>query len=169
MAGQTVDTPVKGNPANAPAKRVTEATRIPMSIPVLQLSVPEIPGYHLHWFLAKNIARAKAAGYEFVDEEEVAVNNRGVADNLEESGSSDLGTRVSVIGGMDEQNNPERLYLMKLRDDWHDEDVRKLGERNDKIAQALRAGLIGAENDPDAGKRYLKQGAGLFFPKTRKV
>lgn len=169
QADKTLDTPEKRNPANAPARRITSATRIPMSLPVLQLGIPDIPGFHLHWFLAKNVPRAKAAGYEFVDQEEVAVNNRGVADNLEESGSSDLGSRVSVIGGMDEQNNPERLYLMKIQEEWHQEDVRKLGERNDQIAQALRAGLIGAENDPDAGKRYLKQGAGLFFPKNRKV
>ena len=166
---KTLDVPMKNNPANAPARRVTAATRIPMSLPVLQLSVPEIPGYYLHWFLTKNIPRALAAGYEYVDESEALLNNRGVADDAEKSGSSDLGSRVSVIGGVDEQNNPERLYLMKIREEWHDEDVRKLGERNDQIAQALRAGLIGGENDPDKGSRYLKQGACLFFPKTRKV
>lgn len=155
------------NPANQPEKRVTEATRIPMSIPVLQLEVPEIPGYHLYWFLERNLARALRGGYEFVDPEETDIVNKGVADDPTASGSSDMGTRISRIGSVDDQNKPELLYLMKIRDEWYQKDQAMLGERNDKIAQALRAGLVGAEGDQDAAARYLKQGANLFFPKRK--
>jgi hypothetical protein len=50
------------NPSIAPATRVSEADRIPMSVPQLRLAVPEKEGWHRHWFVAKNVARAQRAG-----------------------------------------------------------------------------------------------------------
>lgn len=156
---------VNNNPANSRVKRVQEASRVPMSISVRALEVPDMPGYHMHWFLERNVPRALRAGYEYVDPDEVDVNNRSAADAADVSGSTDMGSRVSVIGNIDEQGKAENLYLMKIRNEWYEKDQQALADRNDNVAKALRAGLIGAENDPEVGMRYVKQGAGLFFPK----
>lgn len=154
--------------ASPRAKRVTEATRVPMSVPNLRLSVPEIPGYHLHWMLGKNVLRAQRAGYTMVDSGEVDVEQANVANAASESGDSDLGSNISVPAGgtvSDEDHSPERLYLMKLPIEWWEKDQQALEARNDQIAETLRRGMMGAENDPDKAKRYLKQGQDLFFKK----
>ena len=166
------------NPANAPAKRATSATRIPMSVPQLRLEVPAIPGMHLHWFLSKSIPRAKKAGYTFVEDDEVDLANFGLADDASNSGNTDLGSRVSQFaGGMVEgTSDPQRLYLMKLPQDLRDEDCAALEATNEKIAAALRGGQTGPsgvgaapqETPGDRGKRYLKAGQDLFIPKSRR-
>jgi hypothetical protein len=151
------------NPANGKEKRT--AARIPMSTPTRALEVPELPGFHMHWFLERNVGRALKGGYEYVDAGEVDVNNRSVADDLSLSGSTDMGSRISIIGSVDEMGKAENLYLMKIRQEWYEADQQVLAKRNDGVAQALRTGLIGAEGDPERHTRYVKQGAGLFFPK----
>ena len=172
-----MEAPTQVNPANETAKRVTEATRVPMSVPQMRLEIPAIPGFHLHWFLGRNVPRAQQAGYEFVQPDEVALNQLGIAADREASGSSDMGTRVSVVaGGFVEGNNEaERLYLMKLRQEWRDKDVAALEARNELIAAALRGGKQApnaptgpAESEEDARRRYMKQGQDLFYPKKRK-
>lgn len=163
------DLPGKSNnPANPRAKRVTAVTRIPMSAPRQKLEVPEIENFHLHWFLARNVPSAQAAGYEFVGQDEVELNGVGVAEGSEDSGHTDLGSRVSIIGGLDARDEPERLYLMKLPSEWWLADQQRLEERNERIAAALRGGIVGAEKDPDIAKRYLKQGQDLFIPKKKR-
>lgn len=171
--------PVKSepaNPANAPQRRVTEATRIPMSLPQTKLAVPEIPGYYLYWFLGQNVPRALKAGYEFVDESEAMLVNTGLADDVSKQGNSDMGTRVSAVAGglIEGTAEPQRLYLMKLRQEWRDKDVQLLEQANERIAQALRGGQVIAgqasapgETAEDKLKRYLKKGQDLFIPKRR--
>lgn len=155
------------NPANTPIKRVTEATRIPMSLPQLKLGVPDVPGFHLHWILGKNIPRALRAGYEFVEFDEVDVANTGIADNPEVSGSTDLGSRVSILAGteLDETNQPERLYLMKLKLEWWEADQAAQLQRSEQIAQQMRSGMPGGDAGLDNSKRYLKAGQDMFLPK----
>ena len=164
------------NPANPPRKRVTEGSRIPMSLPQTKLAVPEIPGYYLYWFLGQNIARAQKAGYEFVDQDECELTSTGLADDASTSGSTDLGTRVSAVaGGLIEGTvEPQRLYLMKLRQEWRDKDVEAIEATNERIASALRGGtpMAGngagpAETGQDRLNRYLKKGQDLFMPKRR--
>jgi hypothetical protein len=48
-------------PSEPAARRVTEATRVPMSLPTTKLSVPQLPGYYLYWHLGKNVPAATAA------------------------------------------------------------------------------------------------------------
>jgi len=179
--GQRPDLPgasSQNNPANAQATRVTEATRRPMSLPQLSLQVPEIPGYYLYWHLGHQIDQALAAGYEFVERDEVTLNNRGVADDQTVDGNDDLGNRVSrAAGGLVQGTmQVQRLYLMKLRQEWRDKDVAALGSRNESIAVSLRGGAVqnthGAapnETADDRTKRYLKTGQDLFYPKSRRT
>jgi len=167
---ESAATPQTSVPANPPAKRVTEATRVPMSLPTTKLSVPEIPGYYTYWHLGKNVPAALRAGYVHVEDDEVELNQVGVANSVEESGSTDMGSRVSISAGnsLGEDNEPERLYLMKLRMDWHEQDLAGQARRNEDIAIALRSGTIGAEGDPDRNKRYMKAGQDLFYPRGSK-
>jgi len=142
----------KENPANEREKAVTERTRIPMSIPNQHLAVPDIPGFHTHWFLSKNVHRALRAGYEYVNPEEVELVAYGLADDLAGGGSSDLGTRISHIASsqVDNTGQPERLYLMKLRQEWWDDDQKLIEKANDRIAAALRGGDPVNESERDA-------------------
>lgn len=177
MAAAQMMTP-QTSPAAARESRVTEASRRPLTLPSLTLEVPEIPGYYLYWFLGHQVDRAQEAGYEFVDNDEVTLNNKRVGDSVETSGSSDMGTRVSVAAGglIKGTAEPQRMYLMKLRQEWREKDLADLEKRNESIAASLRGGMNpsnvnGAapnETGEDRLKRYLKQGQDLFIRKPRK-
>lgn len=168
------DKPV--NPANrAREDKVDARSRVPMSTPERQLEVSDIPGYHLHWFLTSRTGRALRAGYTFVEEDEVpeGLNNRSIAGNANDSGNSDMGSRISVpaaVGG----DSEERLYLMKIPTEWWEQDQDKLAERNEEIAAALRGGKptgLGQPNPGDTSNDYVPGGrsspmqSNLFTPK----
>lgn len=170
--------PVVNNPATLPVKRASEADRIPMSVPQLRMAVPERPGWHRHWFVAKNVARALRAGYSFVDQDDVEVNNPDVAGSINASGSTDMGTRVSTLAGgfMEGTTEPDRLYLMELPQNLRDKDMQELEARNEQIAAALRGGHTApggtgggpSETPGDRARRYMKTGQDLFYPKVRR-
>lgn len=159
------------NPANLPSVRVTDETRIPLTLPRLQLEVPEIPGHVCYWFVDRpgRINRALQGGYEFVDPAEVAVNNFSLGDDNIKSGNSDLGTRVSVHGGVSESGGAERLYLMKIKKEWWEKDQATIADRNEQVAAALRGGRIAAEQDApgDSQHRYVRSNTNLFTKKRR--
>lgn len=154
----------KLNPANQPEKHREPSTRIPMSVPTLRLAVPEIPGYYCHWFLGPiRVQRALKAGYEFVESDEVSTTNFDLAGNLSDNGSTDLGSRLSVVGGTDEKGAPERLYLMKLKNEYREEDVEANIRRNEKLAQAINAGAATGERPEHS---YIKDAPNIFTRKN---
>lgn len=159
------------NPANEKEPRVTDATRVPMSLPNLMLQVPEIEGYVMHWFADRpgRIGRALQAGYVFVAPDEVQLNNFDLASDLNETGSTDLGTRVSVHGGIGELGRPERLYLMKIKREWYDKDMALREEATDKVVKALRHGTTGADRESlvNATKRYARNTDNIFTKRRR--
>lgn len=148
------------NPA-AKERTSAERRRIPMSVPVQKLEVPEIPGYHLHWFKSDpaRIARALDGGYEFVNARDIKINNVGLGGDSAVSGNTDMGSQVSVPTGdsLMSDGQPGRLILMKIKQEWYEEDQRAIEGRNDQVAAALRGGLLGAEQDGqgDTAKRYV--------------
>jgi hypothetical protein len=153
------------NPANPWEKTEESRTRIPMSLPQLKLSVPDIPGYHLHWMRGDpaRIAQAQKAGYEFVEPDEVNVANTGLADDASATGNTDMGTRVSIVaGGEDGQGQAERLYLMKIKEEWWLADQEVLADRNEQVAASLRGDNVRSMEDsanvyiPDAHKSSVK-------------
>lgn len=149
---------------------VTDENRIPMSLPNLQLQVPAIEGYEMHWFADRpgRINRARAAGWVFVDPSEVSLNNFGLAADLKDSGNTDLGTRVSVHGGTAEHGGAERLYLMKIKKEWYDKDMSLREDATEKVVQGLRSGMIGADKTKvdEMKHRYgRKENANLFTKK----
>lgn len=162
------------NPAERPGRSRAERQRVPMGVPVQKLYVPPIPGYHLHWFrgTADRIHRALQAGYEYVSQDEVALNNLDLGGESAAAGNTDMGSRVSVISGEEigRDNQPVQLILMKLREELWKEDVEATLDRSEQVAAALRGGQVGAgqagrEGPSDIATRYVKQAANLF---TRK-
>jgi hypothetical protein len=149
-----------------------------MSVPVQKLEVPDIPGFHLHWFRgdAARIQRALDGGYEFVEDREVKVNNVGLGNESAKSGNTDLGSRVSVIAGdeIGRDGQPIRLILMKIKQEWYEEDQATVEARNESVAASLRGGLIGAEKDArgDTQHRYVDKARttipDMFTPKRPK-
>jgi hypothetical protein len=78
------------------------------------------------------------AGYEFVDRGETNMVNLGLGADRSNSGNTDLGTRVSMVGSLQgPQGSMERAYLMKLRQEWRDEDRAAIDERNAQVMKAI--------------------------------
>ena len=151
--------------------------RIPMSVPVLKLETAEIPGYHLHWFMNSpaRLQRALDGGYEFVDEREIQINNVSLGGTSAVSGNTDLGTRVSIVSGQEvgKDGQPSRLVLMKIKEEWYQEDRQVLEARNTQIRDSLVGGMIGAEHDGagDRQQRYVDKSRTAipdFFKPKRK-
>lgn len=154
----------KANPADkelAPTAQVRK--RIPMSIPRQRLALPDIPGYHVHWFIGSpdRIQAALDGGYEWVTPEEAKyVLGTSLGSSALESGSSDLGTRVSVVAGGDVglDGQAQRLYAMKLKQEWFDEDRKVLEQRNDQLANALAGAVIRGQTTDQAPNMGLAPG-----------
>ena len=167
----TTGLPIQTNPANAPEKRLPERTRIPMSLPVQKLAAPEIPGYHTHWMRgdSQRIAQALRAGYDWVSPDEIDLNTFGIASGEEDSGQTDLGSRVSHFSGMDEKGSVQRLYLMKLPLELWEQDQKALGEKQESIAAQIRGDKGFTEAGLDASNRYSRgeQKSNMFQPKRR--
>ena len=154
------------NPANDVKVSEIPEGYIPMSAPVQRLQVPEMPGWKLHWFRGEpgRIARAQRAGYTFVDETEVRVNNFDLGGSKDNSGNTDLGTRVSIEAGEDDG----RLYLMKVPQELYDYAQKLLGREVDSVVETLTSGKVGSENDEEASdtaNRYVQKKRTKLFKK----
>ena len=164
------------NPSAAPPTAKVARGRIPMSVPRQKLAVPDIPGYHLHWMLGtpERLAQARAAGYEFVERDETQVTNTDISSGDDEDGNSDLGSRVTRVAGGDTDSGGQavRLVLMKLRQEWWEDDQKKLESKSDDLIAALRSGRIDAseagETQGDRAQRYIpKNRTSSMFQKRR--
>jgi hypothetical protein len=154
----------KNNPANEHEARMLaeRGPRLSLNAPQLNLSVPQIEGYHLHWFLETNVPLAIRGWYEFVNPGEVNIpdKNIGGRPNTE---SEDLGgNRVTQINkGPGADGRPIQFVLMKIRQEWYHDEQRILAERNYSIlVQIFRHKLpIRAEGEKqtDYDKRYTRE------------
>lgn len=162
----------KINPANAPqVKTPVERKRIPMSVPQLRLQVPEIPGYHQHWFLENRIPRALQGGYEFVDPAETDLNQLGVGADGASQPNADMGSQVRIVGGIGQDGRPEYLVLMKIKEEWWQEDQKALDKVNMNIIDSLRRRKIAkvdGERPEDEALRYVSTADMTTHTKTRR-
>lgn len=153
------------NPANS-APQPGLRKRIPMSVPTRKLEATDIPGYRLYWFVERNISRAIQAGYEFVDDREVTLNQHGVGTDLEISGNADLGSRVRVVAGKGQSGQGEYLTLMKIKMEFFREDQKLIADRNASVlAQIFRGEQIytqPTESQQDIDLRYVDTGKTSF-------
>lgn len=97
----------------------------------------EIPGYHLHIFndVPGRIEEALSAGYEFVSPDEIG----GVASGVV-SRNSALDDKVRFLVGSDGAGGGLYGYLMKIKQEWFEEDQAAIQSRNDVVDAAIRAG-----------------------------
>jgi hypothetical protein len=146
------------NPANpgGVAAEPPRRRRIPLSIPRRKLEVDPIPGFVLYWFKESNIPIALEAGYEFVEQGEVRLMSINQANPSDSSGSTDLGSRVSIVGdAIGQRGVPERLVLMKIREEFWREDRSILDNENAKVIQAIFGGQIMAREQGDHSQSYV--------------
>ena len=109
-----------------------------------KLSVREqIPGYHLHVFTdtGGRIKDAMDSGYEFVVPAEVG----GVSENVV-SRNGDLGERIRYLVNPRAEGTEQYGYLMKIRQEWYEEDQAELQAKNNRIDAAIRKGKVTGEN-----------------------
>ena len=116
-----------------------------------------IPGWHLHIFNddAGRIQQALNNGYEFVKPEEVD----GVSENVV-SRNTDIGEKVRFLVGRTESGEPLYAYLMKIRQEWYDEDYKESQSTNDRIDDAIRSGKMTKEGTTADGF-YIPKGGGI--------
>jgi hypothetical protein len=115
--------------------------RIPMSTATRKMEVAAIDGHFLYWAAEINLPAMLQAGYEFVDRTETQMVQVGLANDKSISGNTDLGTRVSMVGSLSGPNGTmERAYLMKLRQEWRDEDRAIMHEQGIAPIKAIFAG-----------------------------
>lgn len=165
----------KGNPSSAAATAVRDEDFINMSASERMLEVPPIEGYVLYWFADRpgRIGRKLAEGWEFVEQDEIRVPNfKTIAGTVAESGSTDLGTRVSVHGYEGDNGQSVRLYLLKIKRELWTKRVDDPREaRSEQIASAMKGRRIGLEREQgeDAQRRYIPRVTGrtTLFDKKR--
>lgn len=152
------------NPSESHEQRMLRerGPRISINAPNRRLEVPPIEGYHLHWFLERNIPRALRNWYEFVDPREVPTVDRSIGGRTEGTTSEDLGGgRVAQMGGVNEMGQPEQLILMKIKQEYYFQDQRKIAERNLALIQQIfhkKAPLMApGESKADADQRYTRE------------
>jgi hypothetical protein len=113
-----------------------------------------IDGYHLHIFndTPGRIEQALNVGYEFVKPDEVG----GTAVNVV-SRNTDVGDKVRFLVGTDSNNEPQYAYLMKLKQEFYEEDQSALQAKNDAVDAAIRGGKNTGEGHSTDGF-YTPQG-----------
>jgi hypothetical protein len=143
------------------------AQRVSMSNTKRKLEVAPLPGFYLYWFHESNVPDALAAGYQFVKRGEVTLNP--LAQSMSTEGS-DMGSNISLVADKMESGQPARAYLMKLYEELHQDDMKRLEERNALILQAIFGdeAMIGADGTIEAkGPTVYKKA--LYNRPTRKA
>lgn len=91
----------------------------------LKMAVDPIKGFHQHWFNddGDRVQQAVEAGYEFVT-----------------TGEGDREVNRTKRVGVKEDGTPLNAVLMKIKDEWHQEDQAEKAKEADLIDEAIRAG-----------------------------
>jgi hypothetical protein len=132
---------------SAPTSAINGATRKKRNVfngTEAKISVQQqIEGYHLHVFTdtGGRIQQAMDNGYEFVTPDEVG----GVSENVV-SRNGDLGERIRFLVNPRAEGTEQYGYLMKIRQEWYEEDQTELQAKNNLIEAAVRKGKITGEN-----------------------
>jgi len=103
----------------------------------------QIPGYHLHIFtdVGSRVQEAIDSGYEFVTPTEIG----GVSENVV-SRNGDLGERIRYLVNPRAEGTEQFGYLMKVRQEWFEEDQAELQAKNNRIDSAIRKGKISGDS-----------------------
>jgi hypothetical protein len=109
-----------------------------IGVPRLSLAVSDdIPGYHLCWMNDDgNVQNALDSGYEFVKQGETGLVNGVVPSNVDQS------DKIKQKVGTTASNEPLYAYLMKIKLEWHEEDMFEIEKQNKQIEDAIAGGNI---------------------------
>lgn len=111
-------------------------------------------GFHCHWIndVTGRIQEAQDCGYEFVSLSEIKAGPTLGAPSADEK------DRVSRRVGVAEDGSELRAYLMKIRQDWYEENQAYYQERCDAVDRAIAAGTVEHVDHayhPKDGIRYV--------------
>ena len=106
--------------------------------PKLSMAVTvEVPGHHLCWMNDDgNVEKALESGYEFVSKHETEIENGVAPSNV------DMTDRIKLKVGTLEGGAPLYAYLMKIKNEWYEEDMNAIEQENRKIEEAIAGGNI---------------------------
>lgn len=118
--------------------RPQRARRVPFGVPKTKLGVTlVIPGYYLYWCndTGNQIAEAQAGGFDFVSPKEI--------------GEVREDSQVKRLVGNKKDGSPLYAYLLKIKQEWHEEDKAQLAEVDNQFERAIRRGKL-SEQPGDA-------------------
>ena len=124
--------------------RPVRKERVPFGQARTKLSVSySIPGHHMHWVndTPGRVLEAEQAGYEFVRGNEIGARD----DEL-----------VKRIVGSAEDHTPLYAFLMKIKQEWYEEDQKKGQQVVDGVDAAIRNGSL--EKQANDGRYVPKNG-----------
>ena len=128
-------------------------TRTPFGVGRLKLSVTKIPGFHLHWIAdyPGRLDNAVENGYEFVKREEVQISRH--------TPNADLGEYVCAVDNSSHATGqPLKLYLMKIRQDWYEENQQFYLQRVRATERQIKTGKVDGMLDKD-----------MYIPRGRRI
>ena len=124
------------------ADRPKRESRVPFGVARTKLEVPmTLEGYHLHWVndSAGRIQEAQRGGYSFVEPKEVQ--------------APEDGSQVKRLVGKNEDGSAMYAYLMKIENEFYNEDQQMIQSEVDRFDSAIKRGTL----DEKAGdNRYSK-------------
>ena len=109
-----------------------------IGVPRLTLAVKfEIPGHHLCWMNDDgNVESALDSGYEFVTRGETELENGVTPSNV------DMSDKIKQKVGTTQQGDILYAYLMKINNEWHEEDMATIEAQNKQVEDAIASGNI---------------------------
>lgn len=124
---------------------IKKSSRIPFGSPQQGLSVNPVPGYFLRWVNDEDngIQAAQQSGYEFHEDPAILIGDA-------QKPSTDLGTRISRVVGKDDSGHPMRAYLMKIRNEFREEDIRLADIPLQKTDYAIKHGKLHPGAEPES-------------------
>jgi len=128
-----------------------------IGVPRLTLAVKfEIPGHHLCWMNDDgNVESALDSGYEFVTRGETELESGVTPTNV------DMSDRIKQKVGTTQQGDVLYAYLMKIKQEWHEEDMAAIEAQNKLVEDAIASGSINGAVGQDG--RY---NAGITIKRT---
>ena len=113
--------------------------------PKLTLAVQnEVPGYHLCWMNDDgNVENAIDSGYEFVTKGETGLANGVVPSNVDQT------DKIKQKVGTTASGEPLYAYLMKIKQEWYEEDMAEVESQNKLVEEAIAGGNINGNAGQD--------------------
>jgi hypothetical protein len=128
-----------------------------IGVPRLTLAVKfEIPGHHLCWMNDDgNVEQALDSGYEFVTRGETELESGVTPSNV------DISDKIKQKVGTTQQGDVLYAYLMKIKQEWFEEDMAAIEAQNRQVEDAIASGNINGSVGQDG--RY---NAGISIKRT---